>query len=75
MGQRDSYLLGVCPRVELVVKGYKGLSDVVIYVQQNSTLAAGSEMSWRVRLQATGESWEAVVVIQSFPSARTISSD
>lgn len=43
-GQKDSYLLGICPGVELAMTGSKGLSAMVIYGQQNSTLAAGSEI-------------------------------
>lgn len=43
-GQKDSYLLGICPGGELAMKASKGLSAMVIYVQQNSTLAAGSEI-------------------------------
>lgn len=49
------------------MKSYKGLCDIVIDVQQKSTLAAGSKMAWRVWFQAAGESWEAVVMIQSSP--------
>lgn len=34
MGQKDSYLLGVCPGVELAMKGSKGLGAMIICVQQ-----------------------------------------
>lgn len=52
-------LLGVCPGSELV----KGLSDRVITV---------TELNCGSRVKATGKSWEAVAVIQSPASARTI---
>ena len=51
--------MGVCPGSELV----KGLSDRVITV---------TELNCGSRVKATGKSWEAVAVIQSPASARTI---
>lgn len=52
------------------MKSYKGLCDIVIDVQQKSTLAAGSKMAWRVWFQAAGESWEAVGHDSELPNAR-----
>lgn len=72
--QKDSHLLGICPGVELAMKGYKRLRDMVVYVQQNSTLEAGSEMTWRVQLQAAGESWK-TGDDSELPSTRTIAFD
>lgn len=61
MGQKDSYLLGMCPGVELAMKGSKGLGAMVICVQQNSPWQQGQRLL-RVQLQAPAGSWEAVVL-------------